>query len=87
MVSHTLTKAITSPRRLASTDGISQPDQVWDCQEAAQFLRIHPKTVVRLARGGQLPSFRIGNRWRFRASDLDSWAHGAVISPHSLRRE
>jgi hypothetical protein len=43
--------------------------------------------VLSAARGGQLPSFRIGNRWRFRASDLDDWAHGALISAHSLRRE
>ena len=87
MLNHTVTKTITIPRRLASTDATPQPDQVWDCQQAARFLRIHPKTVVRLARGGQLPSFRIGNRWRFRDSDLDDWAHGALISAHSLRRE
>jgi len=87
MVSHAVTKAITVPPGLASTDGITHPDQVWDCQQAARFLRIHPKTVKRLARGGQLPGFRIGNRWRFRSSDLDDWAHSELSSPHSLRRE
>ena len=58
-----------------------------DSEEAGRFLRIHPATVKRLARSGRLPGFRIGNRWRFRFSDLDDWAHSAVLSRHSLRRE
>ena len=58
-----------------------------DSEEAGRFLRIHPATVKRLARSGRLPGFRIGNRWRFRFSDLDDWAHSAVLSKHSLRRE
>src|SRR6266516_967234 len=65
----------------------SQPQPVWDCEEAAQFLRIHPKTVKRLAGIGRLPGFRVGNRWRFRPSELDDWARSALRSDHSLRRE
>jgi excisionase family DNA binding protein len=42
--------------------------------EAAQFLGgLHPKTVQRLARRGELPAYRIGRYWRFRASELDQW--------------
>ena len=87
MVSQPVPTATAVPQKLANTDGISQPDQIWDCQQAARFLRIHPVTVKRLARRGRLPGFRIGNRWRFRSSDLDDWARSAVISAHSLRRE
>jgi excisionase family DNA binding protein len=58
-----------------------------DCDEAARFLRIHPSTVKRYARTGRLPGFRVGNRWRFRPSELDDWARSAVLSRHSLRRE
>jgi excisionase family DNA binding protein len=63
------------------------PEPVWNCHEAARFLRIHPATVKRLAREGKLPAFRIGNRWRFRPSELDAWARSTVLSTHSLRRE
>lgn len=87
MVSHPIPTAKAVPQTPAKTDGVSQTDQIWDCQQAARFLRIHPVTVKRLARRGRLPGFRVGNRWRFRSSDLDDWAHSAVISPHSLRRE
>lgn len=61
-------------------------EPVWDCEEAAVFLRIHPKTVKRLASAGSLPGFRIGNRWRFRPSELDAWARSGILSNHSLRR-
>ena len=64
-----------------------QSEPVWNCKEAARFLRIHPVTAKRLARAGILPGFRIGNRWRFRPSELDLWARSAVLSQHSLRRE
>jgi len=43
------------------------------CDEAAAFVRVHPKTVKRMARTGDLPGhFRFG-RWFFYASELDSW--------------
>jgi len=68
-------------------DSNVRAESLLDSEEAGRFLRIHPVTVKRLARSGRLPGFRIGNRWRFRFSDLDDWAHSAVLSRHSLRRE
>ena len=41
--------------------------------EAAKHLRIHVKTLQRLAREGRLPSVRMGKYWRFRLSTLDRW--------------
>jgi excisionase family DNA binding protein len=42
--------------------------------EAAQFLGgLHPKTVQRMARRGELPAYRIGRYWRFRTSELSAW--------------
>jgi excisionase family DNA binding protein len=60
---------------------------VWDCIEAGAFLRLHPKTIKRLARAGDLPAMRIGNRWRFRPDELDTWMRSKVVSAHSLRRK
>ena len=42
--------------------------------EAAKFLGgLHPKTVQRMARRGEVPAYRIGKFWRYRASELDRW--------------
>jgi excisionase family DNA binding protein len=41
--------------------------------EAGKLLGLHPKTVQRLARNGELPAVRIGRYWRFRATSLNQW--------------
>lgn len=44
-----------------------------DSEEAAALLKIHPKTLQRMARRGEIPGIQIGKLWRFRASDLAQW--------------
>lgn len=39
--------------------------------QAAAMLRIHPKTLPRLARHGQVIGYRVGKLWRFHASDVE----------------
>lgn len=41
--------------------------------QASGLLGLHPKTVARMARRGELPAIRIGRYWRFRASALNRW--------------
>ena len=40
---------------------------------AAELLRIHRKTVERMALRGEIPGHKIGRFWRFRPSELDEW--------------
>jgi excisionase family DNA binding protein len=44
-----------------------------DSAEAAVLLKIHPKTLQKLARNGEVCAIQIGKLWRFRASALDAW--------------
>lgn len=44
-----------------------------DSRQAAALLQIHPKTLQRLARKGEIRAMRVGKLWRFRASDLHEW--------------
>lgn len=55
-----------------------------DSQQAAALLGIHPKTLQKLARAGTVPSHRIGDLWRFRASELDIRLHTGVNSKPPL---
>jgi excisionase family DNA binding protein len=41
--------------------------------DAARYLRLHPKTVIRMARQQAIPAIRLGKHWRFRSSDLTAW--------------
>jgi excisionase family DNA binding protein len=36
-------------------------------------LRIHPKTLQKMARRGEIHGTHVGKLWRFRASDLNTW--------------
>ena len=66
------------------TGSIAEP--VWDCIDAAKFLRLHPKTVKRMARNGQIPGRRLGRRWYFRPSELDEFLRTGVISSSKANR-
>ena len=44
-----------------------------DAIEAAALLRMHPKTLKKKARLGEIPGRHIGKFWRFRVSDLNDW--------------
>ena len=41
-----------------------------DTEEAAALLQIHPKTLQRMARRGDVRGYQLGKLWRFRVSDL-----------------
>ena len=44
-----------------------------DSEEAAALLKIHPKTLQKMARNGEITGIQIGRVWRFRASALNRW--------------
>jgi excisionase family DNA binding protein len=44
-----------------------------DSTEAAALLKIHPKTLQKMARNGEISGVQIGKLWRFRASALNDW--------------
>ena len=52
-----------------------------DSEEAAQLLRLHPKTLQQMARSGRLPATRVGKFWRFRKSEIDLWLRSEVNCP------
>jgi excisionase family DNA binding protein len=41
--------------------------------EVATYLRLSEAKVYRLAKEGQVPSFRLGKSWRFRKDLIDEW--------------
>ena len=51
----------------------SLADPLLDSIQASAILLIHPKTLQRMARRGQMPAVRVGKLWRFRRTDIDHW--------------
>lgn len=50
--------------------------------EVADLLKLDPQTVSRKAQKGEIPGFKIGNRWRFRLSDIEDWISQKVNVSH-----
>ena len=47
------------------------PEPLLDSDEAASIMKIHPKTLQKLARKGIVRGVHIGKLWRFRASEIE----------------
>jgi excisionase family DNA binding protein len=63
---------------------------VMTLQDVADYLNCHHSTAFKLAKRGDIPSFRVGGGWRFLKSDVDKWiAKGDAMlagSTHGGRR-
>lgn len=59
----------TGPRSVAEDEF----EPLLDSEQAAALLKIHPKTLQKMARRGEVVAVQIGRLWRFRASALNRW--------------
>lgn len=66
-----------SPR--ITIGGDDQIGQVMTSVEAADYLKMHVKTVCRLAKEGKIPAKKVGSEWRFLRSVLDNWLAEALV--------
>jgi excisionase family DNA binding protein len=64
---HSRTRLQAFPTNAFATEPLLDSDQ------AAAILLLHPKTLQRMARRGDIRALQIGKVWRFRASVLDEW--------------
>ena len=72
------------PRVSTPAPPLQAPEPYVDAAEAAHFLAISRRSVMRLARQGNIPAHPVGegrrHSWRFLLSELDSWMHNRVNS-------
>jgi excisionase family DNA binding protein len=55
-------------------------EQLLDSDEAAALLKIHPKTLQKMARNGEITGVQVGRLWRFRASVINEWLEQKMAS-------
>lgn len=61
-------------------------EQIMTIKEVAGYLKVHERTVYRLAAKGDLPAFKVANTWRFRLQDIDHWISQQTGSPVGAAR-
>ncbi len=52
---------------------VGGPEPYLTCENLAAYLRLNVKTEYRLTKAGKIPAVRVGQRWRFRKSQIDAW--------------
>ena len=71
-------------QRLSSSPPIRMSDRTFeellDLRQAASLLGMHRKTLEIMARRRRIPALKVGKRWRFRASALNSWLELGINS-------
>ncbi|WP_158941472.1 helix-turn-helix domain-containing protein [Granulicella sp. S190] len=67
-------------RRKPASPARALPEPLLDSDEAASIMKIHPKTLQKLARKGIVRGVHIGKLWRFRASEIEQWIDRQLAS-------
>lgn len=81
-------KPVASVRHSAAARAFSDPlvqsptafEPLLDLHQASAVLGMHWKTLEAKARGHEVPAFKVGKRWRFRLSSLNSWLEHGIDS-------
>jgi len=47
--------------------------EVMNVEQAARYLGVSPDTLYKYLSDGQVPAFKLGNRWRLKKTTLDRW--------------
>jgi len=47
--------------------------EVMNLRQASQYLGVSPDTLYRYLSEGEIPAFKLGNRWKFKKTILDRW--------------
>ncbi len=48
-------------------------ENILDAEQVAGMLKVHPRTVKRLASQHILPGFKVGGQWRFRREAIEEY--------------
>jgi len=52
--------------------------------DLARYLRINRITLYGWAKTGKIPAYRIGGRWKFNKTEIDTWLKAARVAQNKL---
>lgn len=53
--------------------------KIMTTRELAEYIKLHEKTVLKMAQNGQIPGMKIGNQWRFHLSSIDNYLQDEIV--------
>ena len=59
--------------------------EVMNIRQASQYLGISPDTLYKYVSEETIPAFKLGNRWKFKKSMLDTWMENKSLNSEASR--
>ena len=59
--------------------------EVMNIRQASQYLGVSPDTLYKYVSEERIPAFKLGNRWKFKKSLLDSWMENQSLNAEISR--
>ncbi len=60
--------------------------EVMNIRQASQYLGVSPDTLYRYICEGEVPAFKLGNRWKFKKTILDRWMERKMSQVQAERK-
>jgi len=54
-------------------DNAQVAERLMTVRDMAEYLNFTETTIRSMAKGGELPGFKIGHRWRFKREEVEMW--------------
>jgi len=69
---------------------MAEAPEVMNIRQASQYLGVSADTLYKYVYEQKIPAFKLGNRWKFKKTMLDSWmerksAQGEGLAPKKLK--
>jgi excisionase family DNA binding protein len=61
--------------------------EVMNIRQASQYLGVSPDTLYKYVSEERIPAFKLGNRWKFKKTILDSWMEKKSIMGENRGRK
>ncbi len=52
---------------------MAESREVMNIRQASQYLGVSPDTLYKYVYEERIPAFKLGNRWKFKKTILDTW--------------
>ncbi|HVP55616.1 MAG TPA: helix-turn-helix domain-containing protein [Candidatus Eisenbacteria bacterium] len=59
--------------------------EVMNIRQASQYLGVSPDTLYKYVSEERIPAFKLGNRWKFKKSLLDTWMENQSLATELSR--
>ena len=59
---------------------MAEAREVMNIRQASHYLGVSPDTLYKYVSEERIPAFKLGNRWKFKKSLLDSWMENQSLN-------